>query len=243
MVITPNQKKVIDSVLSLIETGRLPTPAAYSTATVLGDRAGISYGVHQATDRADSLDDIVIEYITLGGVHAAALQRYLPLLAQNHTAAARPGAIDPETASLVRLLQAAGTDPLMHRAQQAVFDRRYWLPAHDVGVSIGLKLPLSYLVLYDTTVQSGLGGIATTRVRFPEAPPSRGGDERAWCSAYVHARLRQLETWVVPGDAAHTEAIRRSAYRIRAIRDDLLQPWNWNLIAPFRFRGTMVPAV
>ena len=59
MTLTPSQKHAIDCVLSIFETGRVPTAASYSTCTILADGAGISYGKHQSTDRAGSLDLVV----------------------------------------------------------------------------------------------------------------------------------------------------------------------------------------
>jgi hypothetical protein len=78
--ITKDQKKVIDSVLSIFETGKVPTPASYSTCAILTDGAGISYGKHQATDRAGSLDKIVDLYIQQGGKHGEELKQFVPAM-------------------------------------------------------------------------------------------------------------------------------------------------------------------
>ncbi len=43
-MVTDQQKRAIDSIISIFETGRVPTPAAYATCAVLKDGAGISYG-------------------------------------------------------------------------------------------------------------------------------------------------------------------------------------------------------
>ncbi len=43
MTLTPAQKHAIDCVLSIFETGRIPTAASYATCTILADGAGISY--------------------------------------------------------------------------------------------------------------------------------------------------------------------------------------------------------
>jgi len=51
-MITAPQKHAIDCIISIFETGRVPTAAAYATCTILPDGAGISYGKHQSTDRA-----------------------------------------------------------------------------------------------------------------------------------------------------------------------------------------------
>ena len=83
MTYTAQQKHAIDCVLSIFETGKIPTAASYATCTILADGAGISYGKHQCTDRAGSLDAVVKRYIALGGQFATAFKRgcqYAPVL-------------------------------------------------------------------------------------------------------------------------------------------------------------------
>ena len=57
----------ICAIVSIFETGRLPSPDAYATATVLADGAGVSYGAHQATAHSGSLLAVVAEYYDQGG--------------------------------------------------------------------------------------------------------------------------------------------------------------------------------
>jgi len=89
-MITAPQKHAIDCIISIFETGRVPTAAAYATCTILPDGAGISYGKHQSTDRAGSLDKVVQRYIELGGQHAAAFRPMLPYFASNKSATEPP---------------------------------------------------------------------------------------------------------------------------------------------------------
>ncbi len=65
--ITPQQKKIIDAIVSINETGKIPSEKSYSTVAILADGAGISYGKHQATDKSGSLDKIVKKYKELSG--------------------------------------------------------------------------------------------------------------------------------------------------------------------------------
>ena len=104
MSITKEQKHAIDCILSIFETGRVPTAASYQTCTILRDGAGISYGKHQATDNAGSLDKIVQKYIAAGGKHAEALKPYVPRLAANETAKLNPAAPPDWAKALVNLL-------------------------------------------------------------------------------------------------------------------------------------------
>jgi hypothetical protein len=141
---TPAQRHAINSIISVFETGRVPNPAAYATCTILPDGAGISYGMHQSTDRAGSLDNIVKRYIELGGKHAVSLQAYLPYFASNKSATEPPkGPWSAETRAVIDLLKVAGADPIMHQAQEEVFDRDYFQPAVNHANQIGLTKALA----------------------------------------------------------------------------------------------------
>lgn len=230
----------IDRMLAVVETGKLPTPDAYGTATVLADGAGISYGLHQGTDRGGTLDAIVMRYLDLGGAFAEQFRAYLPRLAANETAALDPKALPRWCSDLMELLgRAARQDALMRRAQDEVFRERYALPAESQAASMGLSFPLSIAVVYDTCVQSGSDGVARIRSRFPEVPPARGGDERAWTAAYVRARRAWLAGYS-SGNAGHDEAVHRSVYRMDWFQA-VIAAGNWRLCAPFKWGSVTIP--
>jgi len=70
-------------------------------------------------------------------------------------------------------------DPVMHAAQDAVFDSDYWVPSVESCREMGLTLPLSYAVMYDTYIHSGPKGIGVIRQGFEQAPPAKGGMRRS----------------------------------------------------------------
>jgi chitosanase len=233
MQYTTDQKRAIDSVLSIFETGRTPTAASFSTCTILSDGAGISYGVHQSTDRSNSLDAIVKRYIELGGTFAAQLQPFLPYLAANKSSAEPPkGPWSQETRALINILKSAGSDPKMQQAQSEVFDRDYFMPAVNIAAQAGITTALGLLVIYDTCIHSGPGGVSTIRARFPELPPAKGGDEKAWIKAYVNAR----RGWLAGNS---NPLVQRCVYRQDAILD-LIKADNWDLVLPFSVRGVKI---
>jgi len=232
MSITNDQKKAIDSILSVFETGKVPTPAAYQTCTILRDGAGISYGKHQATDNAGSLDKIVAKYIAAGGKHADALKPYVPRLTANETAKLNPAAPPDWARALVSLLKEAGTDPVMQKAQDDVFDENYWLPAVNHAKAIGLTTPLGYAVVYDTCIHSGPGRVATHRAAFPQKSPANGGDEKEWVKAYVGAR----KAWLAGSSNA---LVQRTVYRMETF-EGLMAVGNWSLTTPFTVRGVKI---
>lgn len=233
MSITTEQKRVIDCVLSIFETGRIPTPAAYSTCAILADGAGISYGKHQSTDRGGALDKIVDLYIQKGGKHADELKQFVPKLALNESAKVDPKNIPSWAKYLIGVLKTAGADPLMQECQDIIFDSNYWAPAVGHATSLGLTSALGHLVIYDTCIHSGPGGVAVIRARFPELPPSKGGDEKAWIQAYVTARRGWL--------AANKNAlVQRAVYRMDSF-NEMIKAGNWSLVTPMVVRGVKIP--
>lgn len=220
------KERVIDEILCIFETSQLSSPEAYSTVAILDDKAGISYGKHQATDLSGSLDAVLWRYVDLQGSYAADIRPYLDELAQNETV---PVPHPPWVATLMVLLARAGKDPVMQRAQNEIFDERYWFPAMNQAESMGLTLPLSFAVIYDSYIQ---GGLSKVRAMFPEKPPARGGDEKTWVRVYLNHR----GVWLSQG---RSESMRNSVYRPQAFLK-LIQEDNWELNTPLVVRGLTI---
>ncbi len=229
-MITEQQRRAAQAIVSIFETGKAQgDPGAVA---VLPDGAGISYGIHQATDGADSLDAILIRALELGVGRAAELRELLRHLQADESA--RYSSLKGAPAWLVEgaaLLRALGSDPVMQRAQQEVFEALYWAPAARQCVEMGLILPLSWAIVYDTCIHSGPAGVGRIRARFAELPPSRGGDERAWAIAYVRAR----RSWLL----SRGGIVASTTYRMDAF-SALMVAENWTLATPFSVRGVTV---
>lgn len=232
MSITDQQRYVIDCIISIFETGRIPEVASYSTCTILKDGAGISYGKHQSTDRAGSLDKIVKRYITEGGSLGSKLEPYVPRLAANETAKIQPDAIPTWASDLIKLLREAGSDPVMRRAQDAVFDEDYWAPAVKHAEAIGLKTALGHAVIYDTCIHSGPGRVNTHRSEFPQKSPRNGGDEKEWVKAYIATR----KAWLL---GSSNTLVQKTIYRMEAF-EELIKAGNWDLTTPVVVRGKRI---
>ena len=231
-MITTAQKHVIDSVLSLHETGKLPSAAAYSTVTVLKDGAGISYGKHQSTDKSGSLDAIVHRYCDKGGTLTAKFAPFFDELAANESSKVDPKALPQWVKDLQALLALAGKDPVMQAAQDEVFDENYWNPAVLKCSAMGLTTALAHLVVYDTCIHSGPGRVDSLRNTFAAVPPARGGDEKVWVKAFLNARKKWLQSSANP-------LVVKSAYRCDALLG-LVAAGNWDLATPFAYRGATV---
>ncbi len=232
MSVTPEQKRVIDSVLSIFETGRIPTPAAYQTCTILSDGAGVSYGKHQSTDAGGTLDKIVGLYIQRGGKHAEELKQFVPKLAANESAKVDPKNPPSWARYLIGVLKEAGKDPVMQQCQDDMFDACYWVPALGHASQMGLQTALGHLIVYDTCIHSGPGGVALIRSRFPQSPPSGGGDEKAWAAAYVSAR----RSWLLGNK---NPLVQRTVYRMDSF-SEIMKSGNWELQTPLTVRGVKI---
>lgn len=218
------KKRIIEDVVGLFETGKVG--GDYTTAVYLPDGAGITYGKHQAIDRSGSLDAIVQRYILKGGDMADDLRPYESVLEENGTVGFKPDALPDHVSKLMALLEQAGSDPLMQQAQDEIFDEWYWNPAAEKAVAMQLVLPLSWLVVYDTSIHSGPAGVDRMRNKFPESPPSKGGDEKAWATAFIKARRHWLAT--------HSKTVlHATVYRQDAMLK-LIADGNWDLITPFQ---------
>ncbi len=239
-MLTAEQRETVNMVVSIFENGGLPSPAAYATATILADGAGVSFGVHQATARSGSLTEVLREYQRRGGpVQDTDLQAVRASTAydcETLDAAARArGCKAPASDAVLNLLARLrrwGTAPAMQLSQELVFERLYWAPASTYAATIGLALPLSYLVLYDTAIHSGRTRIDALRRTFPEYPPQRGGDERLWTAAFIQARDRWL-------GASGSALIRSTRYRTQALME-LVHEGRWDLARPFTVRGVQI---
>lgn len=231
-MLTPDQRRAIDSVVSIHETGKVPTPAAYSTVTVLRDGAGISYGKHQSTDRSGSLDAIIHRYCDKGGALAAKFAPFFDELKDDASTKVDPKNLPQWVVDLQLLLAEAGKDPVMQAAQDEVFDEGYWAPAATKCVAMGLVTPLAYLVVYDTSIHSGPGRVDSLRNKFAASPPARGGDEKVWVKAFLEAR----KAWLLSNS---NPLVQRSSYRCDAMLG-LVSAGNWDLKVPFPYRGVTV---
>lgn len=235
---SPVQRAAINAVMSIFETGRLPSPDAYGTATVLPDGAGISYGIHQSTDKSDILDEIMAQYATSGGKFSAEVAGFLPDVTADFSTSL--GAGHPRVQALIALLRRAGAeDPIMRTTQDNVFRAKLWEPTRVICQGAGLKCALSWLVVYDTVCQSGPSRVTTHRNDFPQLPPAKGGDESAWTRAYIGTRLHWIREFVSQRGPEHTKLVRATDYRAMAL-DVLADEGRWALVPPFRVKGVTV---
>lgn len=226
----------INAARAIVSTHETYPPSArpkYATLAILHDGPSkalqVTFGAHQSTDRANSLDAIIQLYRDLtkaAGIPdeetlADELSTYLLLLAENTPQSTKALATDEDFTSL---LVRSAADPLMQRAQNEVFDRNYMAPAIAAVEGSGWVEPLSLAVVYDSMIHGGW-----SRVRDKV---TKGLTERGWIASYVAARQHWLAT-------ASNPLLHGTVYRMKTFRD-LIGAGNWDLVPPFIAHGVKI---
>jgi chitosanase len=227
MVTVENKMRIL-SVLNIIESG---TPDGnYADVSIYADgkedkngnpTRQVTYGVRQTTEQGN-LKELLQLYAVKGGIFAGDFAPYMSKLK------VVPLADDKVFIELLK--QAAKEDAIMREAQDEFFDKAYYQPANQFFISNKFQLPLSMLVIYDSYIHSGRIP-DFLRTRFPEAPPVRGGDEKAWTRAYVTVRHNWLST--------HKSApLRVSSYRTKGFLQQISLE-NWHLDEKVMMNGSL----
>ena len=178
-------RPVIWAITNVFESGRAEGNAA---ALQTQDAGILSYGPHQATLLAGTLEQVLTLYIQTS--HTAISQALTPWLPQIR-------AKDPalrQAVALHQLLITAAADPAMQAAQDVVFARWYYQPAIEQAIALHLRTPLALACLYDAGVQGGRDHILA---RLGSQVPL---DEARWIGQF----LTEREKWLV--EAANSAA-------------------------------------
>jgi chitosanase len=225
MKLTASQKRLIERVVNVFETGSVN--GNYAAIAIFKDGPGnieqITYGRSQTTEYGN-LRELVQKYVAAGGVHSKKLRPFVEKIGKS--------ALTDNEDFKDLLIKAGKEDPLMKKVQDAFFDERYYKPAIKWAKDNGFILPLSALVIYDSFIHSG-GILGVIRQMFPEAIPKNGGNEIEWTTAYVVAR----HGWL----ANHPrEPVRRTTYRTQCFINEIARG-NWVLgMVPITANGTKV---
>jgi chitosanase len=214
--ITSAQEETILRILEAIETGR--PGGDYGLVSLMhdgeGDRLQVTLGI-QFDEASGDLKKVLGLYQSRSGPGAVFLA---PHIQRINTFATRAATVLGLDESFHELLRGLGSDPIMQKAQDDVFEQETWAPAKAWADQNGFTLPLSLLVIADSFLQSG-SMLSFLRNRFVERVPARGGLEKSWIRAYVTVR----HSWLRMSPNA---ALRSSSYRTRLYLSLLeLQDW------------------
>ena len=219
-VLTATQSQTAKAIVNIFETSAVL--GRYDQVTLIpGDTGHLTYGRSQTTLGSGLLHDLLALYAANPGARFS--KRLAPFLART---AARDFSLDTD-ATFANLLRACGDDLVMRETQDLFFDTRYWIPAVDAGRQLGLSLPLSFAIVYDSRVHGSWDRLRDETTEKDGSLPQRG--ERGWIQAYVKRRMHWLAT-------SPREDLRATVYRMDAFQR-LIDQDRWGLALPLVVRG------
>lgn len=225
MQLSAAQHRLIERVINTAETGK--PDGDYAALSVYADGPHgirqITFGRSQTTEYGN-LRELVQRYVAAQGMFSAQLAEFADAVGS------LPLTDNSDFKTLLR--NAARQDPLMRDIQDQFFNDVYFDPAMRWADNHGFTLPLSAMIIYDSFIHSG-GILWLLRQKFPEDPPSQGGDEKAWIRAYTQARHQWLKNHA-------KQIVGASAYRTEAYLHEIERD-NWDLAQlPINMNGSAV---
>jgi chitosanase len=134
------------------------------------------------------------------------LAKYLPALRGVNGSDSHSG-LDP---TFVRDWQSAAGDPAFQAAQEAERDRGYFNPSVADGKSDGVRA-LGQFAYYDAAVMHGYEGMRSIRGRAltKAKPPSQGGNEATWLTAFLDERVAEMKKEEAHSDTSRVDTAQR----------------------------------
>jgi chitosanase len=124
--------------------------------------------------------------------------------------------------------KAAAADPVFQQTQEYERDRMYFDPAVHLASQDGLRA-LGQFAYYDAAVMHGVSGLQGIRAAAMRkaAPPAQGGDEIAYLSAFLDARVAEMRTEEAHSDTTRVDTAQRRF--LAASNLDLTLPLSWKV--------------
>jgi chitosanase len=218
-VITKVQEQTAKAIVNIFETSQVL--GDYSAVAVLpNDKGRLTYGRSQTTLGSGNLFLMLDRYCDNGGArYAQKLRKWLPRLQ------AKEASLDRDE-RLKNLLRACADDPVMRDVQDRFFDQFYWMPALKAAQKLGVRLPLSICIVYDSHVH---GSWEALKAKTDAQGAFSQATEQDWVRRYVEKR----RAWL----AGHTNpALHPTVYRMDAFTR-LMDQGYWGLSLPLLVRS------
>lgn len=215
------KKQKIQQIVNCFETGS--AEGNYGDVSIFNDGPNkikqITFGRSQCTQYGH-LPELLRKYVENKGKYSAETSSKLPLKADSW-----------KDKSLITTLKSSGSDPIMVKCQDDLFETKYFAPAMRWADENGFKENLSLLVIYDSFIHSGCI-LSFLREKFSAKTPKNGGSERDWISQYIDVR----HNWL----ANHSNKIlRKTIYRTNDMKKAIAAK-DWNLDSSFVANGVKV---
>lgn len=163
----------------------------------------ISYGLHQATLRSGSLEEIIKEYCN----HSASPTS--KKLAQYSKQIKLKDMSLKNNQQFLALLTEAAVEEEMKNAQNKIFTANYWQPAYKQTIEMNLKSPIAAAIFYDTKIQGGLEQIISrTKTRLLNKTYS----EKEFLIAFLSERRKYLLNIAQQKSPTQARMLQNSAY-------------------------------
>ena len=220
-MLTASVENKIIQILSCFETGR--KEVKYDAVYVYNDgknrrrQVTLSYGF---TEDGGNLYKMLQFYEISNGKYSDQLLPYLPKIGT--------GVLHSSESFKTLLKEVAQKDDFFNACQDFAFRALYLKKGCDKAEEYGVKSNLGIAVIIDSVLHGSLEYVANL---FPEARPSRGGNEKIFIKAYCEARQKWLTSKGVP--------LSNTIYRPIAFLD-AISKGNWDLGQPFLANGVII---
>lgn len=222
----PAKKEIAMKLVSSAENSSLDWRAQYQYIEDIGDGRGYTGGIIGFTSGTHDMLELVELYTHRKPDNV--LAPYLPALRAVDGGDSHEG-LDP---GFPGAWKKAARDPAFRKAQNDERDRLYFRPTVERGKADGIGA-LGQFAYYDALVVHGDGDDPTgfpalrKRALAKAEPPSRGGDEKAYLTAFLDARV-----WAMRQEEAHSDTSRIDTAQRVFLKDgnlDLHTPLNWKV--------------
>ncbi|WP_243788728.1 chitosanase [Saccharopolyspora gloriosae] len=204
----PHTKDIAMQLVSSAENSSLDWRAQFGYIEDIGDGRGYTAGIIGFCSGTGDMLELVEAYTQSKPDNP--LAGYLPALREVNGTDSHEG-LDP---GFTDAWARAAEDPDFQQAQESERDRVYFNPAVDQAKADGLGA-LGQFVYYDAIVMHGpgqdwpsFGGIRRAALDRA-APPSEGGDETAYLSAFLDARVEAMREEEAHSDTSRVDTAQR----------------------------------
>ncbi|MFI5908522.1 chitosanase [Dactylosporangium sp. NPDC051541] len=194
--------------VSSAENSSLDWRSQYQYIEDIGDGRGYTGGIIGFCSGTGDMLEVVEAYTT--AVPGNALAKYLPALRSVNGTAAHTGLGTAFEAAW----RTAATDPAFQEAQNEERDRVYFNPALAQAKADGLRA-LGQFAYFDAYVMHGPGNDAASFGGIRKAAlakaksPAQGGDEAAYLTAFLDARVAAMRTEEAHSDTSRVDTAQR----------------------------------
>jgi chitosanase len=218
----PRKKEIALRLVSSAENSTLDWRDEFGYLEDIGDGRGYTGGIVGFCSGTSDMLALVTEYTRRAPGNK--LAKYLPALRTVDGSDSHAG-LDP---GFPAAWKAAAADPIFQKTQEDERDRMYFDPAVALATSDGLRA-LGQFAYFDAAVMHGQSGLRDIRAAAQKVArtPKQGGDETAWLTAFLDARVAEMRTEAAHSDVTRVETAQRAF--LRGSNLDLNGPLTWRV--------------